>query len=325
MSVRRSPPKYADGLSFTGSQPDLSALHLSSDTQITLRKRKLPDCEGELKSELKNDISNSHNEIMSFLKDFRNTHDGDMKFMRSEMAEVKGQLCTLKTTVEKISSEHNIFRSELSDLADSLSFHAKKQEDLNCVIDTISAETAKLSTVQGELAECKSSLSKLQQDYNIQQQRDRMYNLEISGIPERKTEDLRQCLLSICTTLGVQLSNNEVVHIHRVPTRVPNKPKNIVARMSTILAKDSIISAIRKKKGITTSDIGISNREHSARIYINEHLTPFYKTLYKKTRETASEAKYEHVWVRNCKIFVRRNDSSPPINIQDYKDIGKIK
>ncbi|CAG9790312.1 unnamed protein product [Diatraea saccharalis] len=101
-------------------------------------------------------------------------------------------------------------------------------------------------------------------------------------------------------------------------------PKNIIAKLGNLLIKDTIISAIRRKKGLTSNDLGITT-SNPWRIYINEHFTPFYKMLYKRTRETAAGANYQYTWIRNGKIFVRKNDTSPPLNIMEYKDLDNLK
>lgn len=36
----------------------------------------------------------------------------------------------------------------------------------------------------------------------------------------------------------------------------------------------------------------------------------FNKTLPKKTREAAASAAFQHVWIRNGQMFVRKNDTS---------------
>lgn len=324
MNITRSPSSKSAKPNYTGSQPDLSSIVPITDDRITLRnKRKLPTYEDDICS--KSDIMDFRKEMMSFLQEFRTAHDEDMKGVRADIGEIKNQVNFLKNKLEKCDEEHAVFTSELSNLKESVDLHSKQQDELKLQVTSINADINKLKTTEQELADCKSQLANLQNEHNVQQQRERLNNIEITGITEKSNENVSDYLISICQKLGIILSVNDILQIHRVPTRVPNKPKNIVAKMRSQSIKDSIISAMRKKKNLTTDDINVKCTNGPSRIYVNEHLTPFYKNLHKKTREYASSKGYQFVWIRNCKIFVRKNDNSASIFIQSHMDLAKLK
>jgi hypothetical protein len=81
--------------------------------------------------------------------------------------------------------------------------------------------------------------------------------------------------------------------------------------------------AVRKKRGLALTDLGFP--ESNAKVFINWHLTVANKLLYKKTREIAKIRLYQYVWVKHCKIFVRKNTGSPNISVRKLADIEKIK
>ncbi|XP_028158710.1 uncharacterized protein LOC114351631 [Ostrinia furnacalis] len=291
----------------------------SSDAQVTQRKRK----QHALDDDLRNEMTEFRTESMSFLKDFRTAHDQDVKDMRSDLNEIKNDICSLRTDMHKMKEEHSNFKKELSSIVDSIEYQSKEQNDLKSCVDLMKEDLTLLKTTENELAECKKQLGELTEEYQIQQQRERLNNLEISGIPKSHNENLSQHLHQICQVLGLVLCADDIIHIHRVPTRVSNNPKLIIVKFKSQLIKDSIISAIRKKKALTTKEIGMGGEDR--RIYVNEHLTPYYKALYRKTRELASKSSFQFVWIRNCKIYVRRNDTSPSFFIKTQKDLEKLK
>lgn len=161
-----------------------------------------------------------------------------------------------------------------------------------------------------DLSQLKLKYDNLQNDHNFLQQRERIMNLEISGIPEVDGESVHELVIALAQYAGVHISRDDMVHAHRIQPRVsvPGKPKNIIVQLRTSLLKDSIISGIGKKKGVTTLNIGLAGV--SREIYVNEHLTPPYKQLLKQAKETAKSANFQYVWVRNCKIFARKDDTS---------------
>lgn len=319
MSVNRSPPHSNNRLHYTGSQPDLSSLGTSTQDIITLRKRKQPDSDTIIGKEL----SDFRYEIMSFLNEFKISNSELITSVRSDIVELNNKVTSVTTSLNNLFTEHNKIKTDLTKVTESVEFISSSHDDLKLKVSTIAKDVIELKKTKSELAECKSQLMTLEKVHNLQQQRDRINNIELSGIPMKNNEDVTEYLMQICLKLGVVISMDDIIHIHRVPTRLPNKPKNIIAKMKSQLIKDSIISAIRKNKGITTSDIGLPG--DCQRIYINEHLIPYFKKLYKQTREAATQFGYAYVWIRNGKIFVRRNDTTAPIIITDYTDLTKVK
>ncbi|CAH2107682.1 unnamed protein product [Euphydryas editha] len=200
----------------------------------------------------------------------------------------------LKLTTEKLTQEHNTFKKELCTLTDTLEFHSKEQSDLKATVNDVKSDVKKMRIQNQDIDILKQSLDKLLHEQNIMQQRERINNLEICGIPEYKNEKVSEYLISIAKIVGIDLSIEDIVHIHRVPTRLPNRPKNIVVKLKSTQLKYGILSAIKK---------GVSQ----------------------PTKEAANAANYKYIWIRNCRIYVRRSDTSPSVLIRDITDLKKIK
>ncbi|KAI5645680.1 hypothetical protein NE865_02347 [Phthorimaea operculella] len=258
---------------------------------------------------------------MDFLKVFKASQSEENKNLRSDFSHVNEQLSNIRTTTENLRMEQKIISDEVSNLSRSIEFHSNQQKELSARVDVLSAEVGKTKTLENDLAELKIKFDDLQNEQYVSQQRDRMNNVEILGIPEKSNENVTQYLLSIANFVGAQISNSDIVHIHRVPTRVPGKPKNIIVKFKSTLLKDTLISAVRNKKSITTTDLKINDAATS--VYVNEHLVPYYKALQKEVRVAAKASGYEFVWIRNCKIYVRKNKTSPAFVIQYRSDLQK--
>lgn len=311
MKPARSTEIPDDGSDSAGSYGDTR--------KITLRSRKNTD--GNL--EIKQIICDFKSEMLSLLHEFKKSQCEGMQLMRSDVADIKNQLLSIRDTNEKLISEHSQFKIELSSLRESLQFHSKEQDVLKSSVDAFDAKVKSMDSLGQELSKVRCQLNDLQMERNLQNQRDRLNNLEISGIPEKRNENIKQYLVSIAKLLAVQMPDDEIVHIHRVPTRVSGRPKNIIVKFKSLIMKDSFISAMRKRRSLSTSDIGVSGDPFP--VYLNEHLTPFYKDLYKKAKEAKRTAGFQYIWVRNCKIHLRRNDNSPALIIKSLDDITKIK
>ncbi|CAG4933533.1 unnamed protein product [Colias eurytheme] len=60
-------------------------------------------------------------------------------------------------------------------------------------------------------------------------------------------------------------------------------------------------------------------------VHINEHLTPTNKQLLKKARDIKFNLNYTYLWIRDCKIFLRKNDKSKVVRIANESDLLKLK
>ncbi|XP_045486753.1 uncharacterized protein LOC123689637 [Pieris rapae] len=153
-----------------------------------------------------------------------------------------------------------------------------------------------------------SIIDELRCQINKQQQWNRMNKLEIVGLPQTKNESTCALVKAIAKHADVVLRDDEIEFANRIQPKqsMPGKAKTIVVRLKTREVKDKILSGLRKKRGIHTSNVGMSG--DSKRFYVNVHLTPDNKHLLKEAKALAIDKGFKYVWVRNCGFFLRRNE-----------------
>lgn len=245
----------------------------------------------------------------------------------------------LRTEVGVLSSRFSI--QVLEDLNTRLDDIDKKLTDL----DTIKEEHSKLSTKiksyedrfarldkdikqQNELISNLLAKSKLlEKEYNRSQQQSRFLNIEIVGVPEKSDENLIQILVQIATYINATISADDIEFITRVQSHHshPGRPRRIIAKLKCRRAKEEIIGKFKKEnkaKGITSRDLGFD--ENSSKVFINEHLTIANKMLLNNCKQRAQELNVKFIWVKNCSIFMRLNETSPPVQIHSDEDIKKL-
>ncbi|CAF4753792.1 unnamed protein product [Pieris macdunnoughi] len=137
-----------------------------------------------------------------------------------------------------------------------------------------------------------------------------MNNLEIVGLPQTKNESTRALVKTIAKHEDVVLRDDEIEFANRIQPKqsMPGTAKTILVRLKTREIKDKILSDLRKKRGIHTSDIGMSG--DSKRFYVNEHLTPDNKHLLKESEALAIDKGFKYVWVHNCRFFYAETKST---------------
>ncbi|XP_052737976.1 uncharacterized protein LOC128198153 [Bicyclus anynana] len=167
------------------------------------------------------------------------------------------------------------------------------------------------------------------------EQQDRRNNIEITGIPFKKGENLLSIFNLLATKVGFTPSSSDVDCIHRV-RRYPREgrpgdstrnedaqPQNIIVKFTQHNRKNAMIAAVRARRGLTTADVGIDGAAKP--IFINDHLAPHNKMLYGRARKAGRELGYKYIWLSDCKIFLRKSDASKAILISSESDLIKIK
>lgn len=223
----------------------------------------------------------------------------------------------------KFSELNNTFKSEIRDLVKTVEFLSSKIDDYELRFKNLEKKITQLEKINENNMSQKNDLFELQAKVEASEQYARANNIEIIGIPEKKQENLMDVLKKIYSELKVEMPNH-IEYASRVTPRdkIEGRPRNVVVKLERRQQKDEIIAAIRKRKGLTAEDIDMRGNQN---IFINEHLSPKNKLLYKKVRDFSKEQKYKFCWIKNCKIYLRLNENSNHICINHISDLEKIK
>lgn len=329
----------------SASNPDVSSMNKPTLVQTCLtkcvqRKRQLEeesftdrldsfslDISMKLAS-LKSDFTLAISELMN---DIKTNIKSDLASITLSISELRDGLNAAKTEYNGIAdcikdmiNKQLLITSELSDIKTSLEFTMNKQTELENKVKKIDDNSRISQTMETELAELRLNIQELKHEIQQHDQWERVLNLEINGVPETKNEDLLDITIKIAKYAEVDLQPEDIAHTTRIKPRQNNSghPKSIIVKLKNRLHKDNILANIRKKRGLSTLDISMVGE--SRRIFVNEHLTVANKILHKKCREIAKSKSYQYVWIKNCKLFVKKNENSPVIYIKNELDLCKI-
>lgn len=154
--------------------------------------------------------------------------------------------------------------------------------------------------------------------------------VEIRGVPVLENEDLIQRVERLGCVLGAQVSREDISSCSR--TRVistaaerPRTHQPIVVRFVHKNKRDNFLqqSRARKDNPLTSEELQVQGTP--SRIFVNEYLTSAKKNLLFRVKEHfKGKLKYQFVWVRDAKIMLRRDTSSPIIPIRNETDFLKL-
>lgn len=169
----------------------------------------------------------------------------------------------------------------------------------------------------------------MSQRINLVEQHARESNIEINGIPEHKTENLYNTIEQLFQVINIP-SSNEVLHVTRVAklNQDSNRPRTVIAKLRSPRLRDEVLAAVNRFNKANSEDklsshhLGLGGPRLA--VYVAEHLSPANKAIHASTRIKARELKYKFVWVRNGRIFVRKNDTSEAIFIRNLDSLSRM-
>ncbi|XP_045456459.1 uncharacterized protein LOC123666866 [Melitaea cinxia] len=225
-------------------------------------------------------------------------------------------LQTLATNIQAIQADI----AELKTIKASVEYVQCSVEALSNRCTEISQEVQSLLKTREELQQLQQRFSKLEVSINEYEQRSRINNIEIKGVPSTPSENLFEVVGRIGDVIGCSIPKEHINYIARIPTRNDKGNKSIIVSVHSRYLKEDFVAAA-KKRTIVAANLGLHGE---SRIFINDHLTLQNKLLLNKAKNLAKERGFAFVWVRGCKIFARKNPTAHVIRVISESDLKKI-
>ena len=226
--------------------------------------------------------------------------------------------------------KNTIEKSNIAEILKSLNFLSEKYDEIYKDNLKMSSTLFEIKKSQEELRQENILLKKeivvlkeeLKHQQNIDQQQTLKNKIEIQGIPKMSQITDEQITNKILNHISATIEYKDILEINRPK----NKNENIIKiKFRNEETRNEVIKKSKqyfKNKGkLCTSDLKIPGNRNI--IYINEELTPKTKFIFGKSKEL-KEYGFKYVWIKNGKIFVRKNDQEKIINITTEAQIKEI-
>lgn len=260
----------------------------------------------------------------------RKTDSSQEPATRSENSEISDTPDSkLEAIVQRaIDKQTQKIDKKMEDVMESINFCSSKIDDFVQQILKLETKIVEVEKENKELKQKNADLEKKVKQNSIQieeiQQYSRNRNIQIDGIPELKDESLNNIINKIAIKIDEPLIlNTDLQAIHRVPRRAGNQqqPNPIVVQFTNRQKRDAILEKSKQKK-LSAADI-IDNVPTSP-IYINEHLTPYLKNILHEAKIKRTKKEVKYVWVKNGKVYVRKNENTPAIIINAVEALHNL-
>ncbi|CAG9813257.1 unnamed protein product [Phaedon cochleariae] len=227
--------------------------------------------------------------------------------------------------LDKIEQNITDLKTSHDDVLKFVNFCSDKIDEFTVKMKDFENDFKDIKGAKSQIKNLQDDNNKLMREIGNLQQYSRINNVEISGLPEIKDENLIEIIEKLMQVLGCNINRDSIDGCHRIAhfNLANKKPRNVIVKFSRHQYKDEVLAAIRKRKLIESTDLD-PRYIPSSKIYLNEHLTKMNKDLFKNVREYCRGKHFLYYWTRDCKIYVRNTTTSKTTLIQEENDLNKI-
>lgn len=228
--------------------------------------------------------------------------EGELQLIKDEIVVLK----EYKSSLDYLSADYDQIKSDLKANGEIIIKLTKDNERLSKVVSEQSTRLA------------------------LMEQYSRESNIEINGIPEHKSENLPSTIKQLSAVISCPLQDTQILNCVRVRklNESSNRPRSVIVKLPSARVRDNVIAAVinfnkrNKNEKLNTKHLGYGDTKNA--VYVSEHISPYLKALHAETRKIAKEKEVKYVWIRNGRIFCRKDDTYPAINIKSYDCLTKL-
>lgn len=219
--------------------------------------------------------------------------------------------------------------SEMTEIKLSIDFMSEKFDKSKATLD----EKIKLIIeLQNDNKTLKTENLELSNRLSTLEQHSRESNVEIQCVPEHSSENLVNLSIQLASAVSGSLQESDIMAVHRVAkmNRDSNRPRSIILRLRSPRCRDALLAAVKTynkanpSAKLNSSHLGIGGSVPSP-VYVSEHLIPATRQLHAATRQFSKTNGIKFVWVRNGKVFLRKDEQSHSCPIYNLDTLKHIK
>lgn len=241
----------------------------------------------------------------------------DSELLMLEIKKMSGKIEALSSLAQDVKT----IKEDVQQLRNSVEFAHESSKLCNERINDLEVRVSAVEENHEDNVALVRRVSQLEDIVKQKDQTDRLNNAEIKGIPFKESENLFEIITKLGSHINCKVTQPDINYIVRVPTRNDQKNKNIIVNFNNRYLKENFVACARAHKSISATELGFGSE---SKIFVNDHLTIENKILLNKAKKEAKDRGYSFVWVKNCKILLRKNPTSPIKVIKSDLDLKKL-
>lgn len=215
--------------------------------------------------------------------------------------------------------------TKLNDLVNSINHMSSLQDETLKRLVALKKENKTLKETNNSL---NTRLANMESFFYQQQQQQLVNHVTIHGIKREQGEDLHQTIINAIKIININIVKEDIRSARRMNNNNninTNTPTIIIAELRNTEMKNLILQTAKTNGPIMLNQLKQSPNAESKKIYINEYLNNYTKSLYENAKKLKLNNQFKFVWVKHGNIFVRRNETSNIIRVKHQNDIDNAK
>ncbi|KAL4704819.1 hypothetical protein ACJJTC_001294 [Scirpophaga incertulas] len=226
----------------------------------------------------------------------------------------------------------NVIREEIRAMFAELNSNQNKR--LNQIIKDVAEIKAQSSAIHGEVETLEKEkkehllyIASLEAKIDDIQRSNKSSTIELRNVPCQSKKENQSVLVGIvqqtCKVLNIEYGPQDLKDVYGINTK--SGGTTIVAEFTQALKKQEVLKTAKafnkenRNNRLNSTHIGLPGK--TVPIYISESLTSKARRLFYLARDLAKSTDYKYCWTSNGKVFIRKNDDSPHIEIKSENDV----
>lgn len=266
-----------------------------------------PPCDKNRRSSLRAENPEAPTEFVS--------NEDMMVFLRQMKEELKNHTENkLKSLETELGKSVECCHDKITDLIETVNKQANTLKKYEELFDTMKQDNATL----------RAKVKNLEQQVDEAEQYSRINCLEINGVPEANNENVIEIVKSVGDALGVKLSSEDIDASHRLGPKQDGRRRGIIVKFVRRHVKEEMLRKRKIKRNLNTNDIGMSSGPAEV-VYMNESLSQSRRKVLNAARQLRKEQGFAFVWVKNGRIFLRKDEGSRAIMLTNMEQVTELK
>lgn len=227
----------------------------------------------------------------------------------------------LKTTNSNNEPTMKDVMAKLNELIQSVEYLSSQQEESLRRLILLEKENKTLSEANINL---NTRLANIETFFFQQQQQQLKNHITIHGIKPEQGEDLKETIIKTIKIINVDITKDSIQSARRMKSNNnTTTPTIIIAELSTNDIKNKILQNAKTNGPIMLNQLKNSNNNENRKIFINEYLNNYTKTLYENAKKLKITNQYKFIWVKHGNIYIRKTEMSNIIRVKHQNDIER--
>lgn len=240
-----------------------------------------------------------------------------MKTVITEVKEMRGELRSVKVTMDDLESSHTYLSGQMEDLLQDIKTLKSDQASLR----------KHVSSLEGKHDTVSSKVDQLELEV------DRLHRTAISthavvlGIPNKPHEVPELIIKKLAAAVGIVLPDEAILEASRLVPKETSSSKThpIKVVFSQEQYKEELFTKKKQHGPLSISDVDPEFAGIAGRVTLRDELTQYGLRLLKKVRDIQLDADIKFVWPgRNGAVLAKRTENSKTEVIRNLKDVDRL-